>query len=583
MGSSVSALKKKETLPFPKHGVKLSALHEFVELNGGRTNFENLTTTEVNIQFQMKNTEESKSSYCEWLLSKNNPNVGIATVFISHAWKYKFLDVVDALQNHFSEESETIIWFDLFSNNQHKAVDLDFEWWSSTFKSAIQQFGRTVMVLSPWDNPIPLKRAWCLFEVYCTAVTQSNFEVAMSMNEKANFLIAIKQKSSLVYNNMLANIDLNQSEAWNPKDKQRIFEVVKATKDGFSGLNGMVLSVMREWVIKMLDSRINNPASTLEELLVYNAAKAEILVMQGNYKDALDLYVDNLQGLKEFYGDIHLNVGVGYTNVGNVLNHQGKFHESVGYFQLSKNIFEKDPEKWGSYLSDCYVGIGISFVHLNKNLEAIENYEKALTLKIATDGNAALDVASIYANLATVYQNIGNYDLAFKKLERALEAKVKLLGKKHPDVASVYNNMGVNYFKQKDYTNALIYYQKALKIREEKLGSNHIDLARSYLNIAVFYEEGEIKDYAQALIYYQKCLEIKLKICHPNHEEIANAYNNLAKIHFLLKDIDKALEYMEKIRTISINNFGNDHDQTKDIDNRIQVLKGLRGKAHFMT
>jgi len=87
------------------------------------------------------------------LESQHHPAVGIATVFISHAWKYLFLDVMCALEYHFRDQPDIIIWFDLFSNNQHKAVDLDFDWWCNTFKSAIQQFGHTVMVLTVVERP----------------------------------------------------------------------------------------------------------------------------------------------------------------------------------------------------------------------------------------------------------------------------------------------------------------------------------------------------------------------------------------------------------------------------------------------
>jgi len=73
-----------------------------------------------------------------------------------------------------------VIWFDLFSNNQHKAIDLDFDYWSTTFQSAIQSFGHTVMVFAPWDDPIPLTRAWCLWELYCTVQTSSRFDIAMT-------------------------------------------------------------------------------------------------------------------------------------------------------------------------------------------------------------------------------------------------------------------------------------------------------------------------------------------------------------------------------------------------------------------
>ena len=144
------------SLLFPKDGVKLSYIKEFYDACGGKSKLEGLTTTQVNELFQMPMTATSKSSLCEYLKKTNHPAVGLATVFISHAWLYKFLDVVDALEYHFRDNPDVIVWFDLFSNNQHRACELEFDWWHTTFKSAIQDFGHTVIVFAPWNNPIPL-------------------------------------------------------------------------------------------------------------------------------------------------------------------------------------------------------------------------------------------------------------------------------------------------------------------------------------------------------------------------------------------------------------------------------------------
>ena len=58
-------------------------------------------------------------------------------MFISHAWKSQFLDVLDALQNQHADTE----------------VDLeDFDSWSHSFKSAIRDLSRTVMVLAPWED-----------------------------------------------------------------------------------------------------------------------------------------------------------------------------------------------------------------------------------------------------------------------------------------------------------------------------------------------------------------------------------------------------------------------------------------------
>jgi hypothetical protein len=52
---------------------------------------------------------------------------------VSHAWRYRFLDVFDALTHHFEKDAAAaaagggtakthFLWFDLFSNNQHNTM-----------------------------------------------------------------------------------------------------------------------------------------------------------------------------------------------------------------------------------------------------------------------------------------------------------------------------------------------------------------------------------------------------------------------------------------------------------------------------
>jgi len=97
-------LNSNSLLPFPRQGLKLSyILSHFYELCGDRSGLIGKTTADVNEFYQKKITESSRVSYCEYLKLNNehHPAVGKAAVFISHAWKYEFLEVMDALKNHF--------------------------------------------------------------------------------------------------------------------------------------------------------------------------------------------------------------------------------------------------------------------------------------------------------------------------------------------------------------------------------------------------------------------------------------------------------------------------------------------------
>ena len=170
-------------VPFPKHGVRFPAFTEFIQRCGGRDALVGLTTTDVCERFIKPFTLASASSYCDLLKAGNDPHVlDTADVFISHAWKYAFLHVVAAVEAHFNHTPDMVIWFDLFSNNQHQAGGLPFVWWQTTFRSAIEDFKHTVLVLAPWNDPVVFTRAWCLFEIFTSVDTQSRFEVAPRQN-----------------------------------------------------------------------------------------------------------------------------------------------------------------------------------------------------------------------------------------------------------------------------------------------------------------------------------------------------------------------------------------------------------------
>ncbi len=134
---------------FPTIGVRLWYFNVLINSLGGAAALANLSTLDICKIYIKPKTASLSCSYCEYLQQDQPDAVGVAQVFISHAWQYNFLDVVDALQYHFQSSPEIILWFDLLSNNQHKAVSFDFHWWTYIFRSAIQSFGHTVMVLAP--------------------------------------------------------------------------------------------------------------------------------------------------------------------------------------------------------------------------------------------------------------------------------------------------------------------------------------------------------------------------------------------------------------------------------------------------
>ena len=133
-----------------------------------------LTTKDVCDHVVKPATETQQCAYIDLLhgqqTSAGAPLLAAANIFVSHAWKYDFKLVLSILENITQTEAKPIyFWFDLVINNQHGTVDRPFEWWCTTFKSSIESIGRVVLILAPWRDPIPLTRAWCLWELFSAA------------------------------------------------------------------------------------------------------------------------------------------------------------------------------------------------------------------------------------------------------------------------------------------------------------------------------------------------------------------------------------------------------------------------------
>jgi hypothetical protein len=184
---------KAEDIDFPSDGIVFSYfVNDFIAELGGRKAIGNKTTSEICIILKDRTKEDS----CSFLDSKKPTNslvVRKANCFISHAWDCNFLSLVETLQNHFPRDqwNETVIWLDILSCNQHNLDGQDLKWIGSTLKAAIQGLSRLVLIVDKWYEPRVLKRAWCVWEMFCICeIPEGKFEIAMPQQEKRRFCLA---------------------------------------------------------------------------------------------------------------------------------------------------------------------------------------------------------------------------------------------------------------------------------------------------------------------------------------------------------------------------------------------------------
>ena len=85
---------------------------------------------------------------------------------------------------------------------------------------------QVVLVLTPWSDPIPYTRAWCLWEVFNARNTGAKFDIALSPAEEASLAEAVRVKC-LEIAPALCQIDARHATASQPADQMMIFNAIE--------------------------------------------------------------------------------------------------------------------------------------------------------------------------------------------------------------------------------------------------------------------------------------------------------------------------------------------------------------------
>ena len=184
-------------MPGPMVGVSLEFLKRFISQ---RAVSKDATTEWVNFELVKPASAASGpmglgSAYIDMLRGKSGREIGPSTVFVSHAWKYPFYVLVQAIEAWQREDprqrDQSFYWIDIFCKNQHDVVpdEIDAEFLSS-IRSAWDQYAMSptlLFVVHPWPDPVALTRIWCLFELQTALMNASKIHFSFSLEGKAKF------------------------------------------------------------------------------------------------------------------------------------------------------------------------------------------------------------------------------------------------------------------------------------------------------------------------------------------------------------------------------------------------------------
>ena len=542
---------------FAKEGVRLSYFSDFIVSCGGYENLKDLTTTDVCERFVKPMTTAGKCSVCELLRYENNVVLPQSNVFISHAWQYKFLDVVEAIRfsltdGDSSRENDFVVWFDLFTVNQH-GLDQPppFLWWCNTFKTAISEIGHTVMVLSPWENPVTLTRAWCLFELYATADCQCRFSIAMSSEESQRFLSDMENHGVSCLNTMLATVNVEQSQARNPLDRDQIFDVVRQSV-GFSEINLSVLRLLRQWTLDVMEKQYSRAYETLTDInpqkLAFTSLLGDLYVSLGLYTSAETRYMNVFTTLKEDPNAVDTDVVSASTNVANVLMLQDHLSKAGNLYQQCFShcracFGESHPLSLQAMRNLCYALIKQKLLD-----EAEQLCMKCWDVHKSTYGECHKLTLGVVNNWMGLYSygadafngysspcprtqekfKSGYYYNKFKDaamvdlFRRSLKQLTELLGRDHPLAIDARGNMSI--VLHSDMSAALAVMEETVDLLTIKRGQDHPVTLSMMRNLALLHCEADreaARYNSRAKLFYENWLRSRKIDMHKRHPHLS--------------------------------------------------------------
>ena len=533
---------------------------------------EGMTVRDISYEIVKPDTKEKKCAFYEAYLDKCDENgrlyVSPATEFLSYAREYDYNKPLDVIIQKSKEKPNSYFWFDLFICSQHGGEEKTFHWWQTTFCEAIINIGSVLIVMSPWNSPVVLRRAWCLWEIFCSinAGSKVAFQICLPTSERTALKEGISKNFNSILDALIA-MDAQNAEAVKPKDRDMIFAVIKK-EVGFDVLNNMVKDQLRKWYVET------------------GANIADVIIQEGGEESK-----------SKKSGNFFFNLGIAFIEF-------HKYDEALRYFNHALNI--KLSSKGSIAVAHIYTGIAHVKMALGTTTytniqEAVALYQRVLNIKLATLGSNHRDTGTALFNLANA--NFENYrqgarliadenirKVAISDCQRAIKIFSSLYDENHPDISSAYHNLArmtwvirspnsgtiitTEMKKQDDLTDsdaedwktAVSYYEKSIKLSTIR-GRMHPDTGLTYVNLGNAYKYKK-RNLARAIECYELALKIQLSTVGELHGEL---YNNLAIVHKDNGDWQKALTYLERHLEIQLNTLGDEHPETKETRKNIRI------------
>lgn len=405
-------------------------------------------------------------------------------------------------------------------------------------------------------------------------------------------------------------VDSINAAAWNPDDLLMIRKAIESSI-GYEGVNRMVLSQIRSWLITTAVDFIAKPSAMVSKELNQAGGKAllmnqiaKLYHLQGNFTEALKYQesafsldstefgpeseqaardmnnlghllnlMNNFDSAKQYlerarairarvFGDDSAEVARVTYNIGEVLESQGKFDECIVMFQSSSNVLVK--LKRNHEALKVFQGLGR--VYRAKGDFKMSDIIFKTAMELGSDIVTHPDMALLLGTYAALLTDIDRFNEAKEMLERSRAIQIRNLGEKHPNVSDLDNNLARLQCRLGNYEDALKSQSSALEIDKLVFGEHDLSTARDHSNMGHLLNMlGRLEEAEEHL---KQALSIRGQLLGTTNIIYARSLCNYANTEIQSGKFQTALQKLQQARQ-TIQTCAVDHPDLNEVDSLI--------------
>lgn len=206
---------------------------------------------------------------------------------------------------------------------------------------------------------------------------------------------------------------------------------------------------------------------------------------------------------------------------------------AVGIQYARQSLELSERLEWPRGVAASLSDMAVNYAALSEYDTALAYHMRAATVYKSTGNLSAL--ASVDANIATIYMDKGQYPQALEYSFRAL--KIKEETGDNNGLAATLENIGTIYLRQQNYDKTMHYYSRALDM--QRLANDKAGMARILGNMGIVQDAKG--NYQAALQHHKGALKINTELGNVNSMQINHA--NIGYVYYHMKNYKAALEH----------------------------------------